>query len=58
MKRVILCRACRRGECEDCIRWTYEGAGCDHLCADKRQLGLFPVSDGQRPVYPPTSTDT
>lgn len=41
---AVLCRACRRHDCADCIRHLYQGAGCEHMCQDERQGALFPLS--------------
>lgn len=35
------CRACRKGDCADCINWVQRAATCSHVCpADPHQLAL------------------
>jgi len=44
MRPCAVCRECRAGNCPECVRHVYSGAGCEHACPDERQLGLFPVN--------------
>jgi len=44
MRARVVCRECRQGNCPECIRHVYDGAGCEHACQDERQLGLFPAN--------------
>jgi hypothetical protein len=46
------CRACKRGDCGDCIRFTFEQAGCEHRCGMLRQLSLFDLTEDQNGALP------
>lgn len=40
-----ICRACRAQACGECVRYLWDGNGCDHDCDEVRQLGLFPIEE-------------
>lgn len=40
-----MCRPCKQGDCDDCVRPLWHGEGCSHDCYSGRQLGLFAPGD-------------
>ena len=64
-RKVIRCKACWRGDCPDCTKWTDKTSTCQHVCdAIPKQLALPFGEDGsqgaglqlprsRRPPHPP-----